>query len=351
MIRIEFSKEEVDALEKERYHHPLPMIQKRMEAIFLKSQKYKHKDICRICRISKTSLSKYLKTYQNGGIVALKQLNFKGQSSQLNAHKTSLEEHFKEHPPQTIAEAQATIEKLTGIKRSPTQIRAFLKRIGMKVRKVGFVPGKVSDEDKQREQADFVKTQLQPRLDEAARGERTVFFVDAGHFVHGAFLGLVWCFNRIFIPSPSGRKRLNVLGALNAVTKEIITVKNESYINAETVCQLLLLIAETVGHGQITLILDNARYQKCRLVWRYAEALGIELLYLPSYSPNLNLIERFWRFVKKDCLYSKYYKNFGLFKSAIIACIEHAHSTKKDKLDSLLTWNFQSFKKVQILTV
>jgi hypothetical protein len=176
-------------------------------------------------------------------------------------------EYFREHPPLNAAEAQATLEKLTGIKRCPTQIRAVMKRVGMKVRKVGFVPGKASDKDKHQEQDEFVKTQLQPRLDEAAKGERTVFFVDAAHFVHGAFLGLVWCFARIVIQSPSGRNRLNVLGALNAVTKEIITVKNENYINAKSVCQLLLIIAETVGHGPITLVLDNARYQKCRLVW------------------------------------------------------------------------------------
>ena len=174
MIRIEFSQEEIDALDYERYHYPLPMIQKRAEALFLKSQGYKHQDIRCICRICKTSLATYLKDYRDGGIDALKRLEFKGQSSELNSHAASLEEHFREHPPQNIAEAQATIEELTGIKRSPTQIRAFLKRIGMKVRKVGFVPGKASLREKQREQDEFVETPLQPRLDEAVRGERTV---------------------------------------------------------------------------------------------------------------------------------------------------------------------------------
>ena len=91
-------------------------------------------------------------------------------------------------------------------------------------------------------------------------------------------LGLVWCFARLFIPSPSGRKRFNVLGALNAVTKEMITINNETYINAISFCQLLLKIAETVGHGPITIILDNALNQKCALVWECAQTLGIYLL-------------------------------------------------------------------------
>jgi hypothetical protein len=114
------------------------------------------------------------------------------------------------------------------------------------------------------------------------------FFVDAAHFVHGAFLGFLWCFVRIFIPSPSGRKRFNVLGALNVVSKEIITVTNETYINADSVCLLLAEIAKLGLKTPITIILDNARYQKCALVQNYAAALNIELLYLPSYSPNVN---------------------------------------------------------------
>ena len=84
------------------------------------------------------------------------------------------------------------------------------------------------------------------------------------------------------------------------------------------------------------------------MVQRYAELLGIELLYLPAYSPQLNLIERFWRFVKKEVLYSNYYEDFGKFKSAINHCIKHPNPRQREKLASLLTWNFQSFRKIKI---
>jgi transposase len=177
------------------------------------------------------------------------------------------------------------------------------------------------------------------------------FFVDAAHFVHGAFLGFIWCFVRLFIPSPSGRKRFNVLAALNAVSKEIITVTNESYINAESVCQLMAEIAKLGLVNPITLVLDNARYQKCALVQNYAAALNIELLYLPSYSPHLNLIERLWKFVRKECLYSKYYQKFPEFKQVIDNCIRNAQLEHKDELETLLSWNFQSFKNVKISTI
>jgi transposase len=175
--------------------------------------------------------------------------------------------------------------------------------------------------------------------------------VDAAHFVFGAFLGYLWCFVRCWIKAPSGRQRFSVLGALNAVTHDVITVTTLTYINSESVCQLLVKLAELSLQVPITLVLDNARYQRCARVQSVANSLGIELLYLPPYSPNLNLIERLWKFVKKHCLYSKYYADFMAFTHAIEDCLANTQTTHKQVLSSLLTFNFQSFKKVQSLTV
>ena len=162
------------------------------------------------------------------------------------------------------------------------------------------------------------------------------------------FLGFLWSFSRIFIRAPSGRKRFNVLGALNAVTHELITVCNETYINAETVCRLLYKISESCVGIPITVVLDNARYQKCRVVFELAEILGLELLYIPPYSPNLNLIERLWKFVKKKCLWSKYYAGFDEFKTAINGCLNQTGTTYRNELQTLLTLKFQTFKKAHI---
>lgn len=174
-----------------------------------------------------------------------------------------------------------------------------------------------------------------------------VFFVDAAHFVLGAYLGFLWCFERIFIKSGAGRQRFNVLGAMNAVTHELITVTNEAYINAQSVCELLQKISDLGLLLPITLVLDNARYQKCIVVSELAASLNIELLYLPTYSPNLNLIERLWKFVKKQCLYSIYYPNFAEFKLAISSCLDNCHVKHKSELDSLLTFKFQSFENIK----
>ena len=154
---------------------------------------------------------------------------------------------------------------------------------------------------------------------------------------------------RLFIKAPAGRKRFNVLGALNAMPHELITVTNDTYINAQSVCDLLRRIAQLGFEVPITLVTDNARYQKCRIVQELAETLDIELLYLPAYAPNLNLIERLWKFVKTKCLYCKYYAEFSDFKHAIIACLGQTHTTYKSELDTLLTPCFQAFEKTQFL--
>lgn len=344
MITITFTPAEVEALQHERYHHPHPRVQRKMDALYLKSQGYGHQEIARLLDISPTTLRSYLRQYQGGGIESLKQLNFYKPQSALAPFTASLEEYFRTHPVATAQQARAVIEKVTGIKRSPSQVRRYLHAIGVQRRKVGVVPAKA---DVQAQEA-FKTQELEPRLEEARAGGRALFFVDASHFVLGAFLGFLWSFARVFVKTPSGRQRFNVLGALNAITHEILTVVNDTYITAQQVCQLLRIIAAQNLGVAITVVLDNARYQRCALVQALALSLNIELLFLPTYSPNLNLIERLWKFVKKQCLYSKYYEDFASFKAAIYQCITQAHIKHKKELASLLTLKFQTFENVSL---
>jgi len=192
---------------------------------------------------------------------------------------------------------------------------------------------------------------LEPEIAKAKAGKSVVLFMDGSHFVQAAFLGCLWCFERIFIRSPSGRKRWNVLGAYNAITGQLTTVANDGYITATTVCELLRKLAEQYAGRPIVIVLDNARYQHCKLVEELAKELGITLQFLPSYSPNLNLIERLWKFVKKKCLYNVYYETFDEFTSGINDCLSRVETDYKTELETLMKPNFQNLKKAKLLAL
>ena len=142
MLRITFSDHDIEQLRYERYHHPHPRVQQKMEALLLKSQGVPHHTITQCVNICENTLLAYFRAYQEGGIDALKQLNFYRPASELAIHHDSIEAYFREHPPTTIAEAGAMIEQLTGIKRKPTQIRTFLKKLGLKHLKTYAIPDK-----------------------------------------------------------------------------------------------------------------------------------------------------------------------------------------------------------------
>lgn len=345
MINIEFTPEEIKALHYERYNHPHPRVQRKMEVVYLKSQGLPHQEICRLAQISENTLRTYLRQYQEGGIERLKQLEWVGPVSDLADHRETLEEHFRNNPPRSVGEAAEAIERLTGIKRGHSQVRKFLKGMGLKFRKLGTIPAKVDPVEQRR----FLDEELEPKLEEAKQGQRAVFFVDAAHFVHGPILGFIWCFARILMRGPSGRKRLNVLGAINAVTHELTTVINETVINGESVCELLRKLSAQYVGVPLTLVMDNARYQRCKLVQELAGQLGIELLFLPGYSPNLNIIERLWKFVKKEVLSCRYHEDFARFRGAIVECLDQVDGKHKPKIKTLLTLKFQTFENAQIL--
>jgi hypothetical protein len=159
---------------------------------------------------------------------------------------------------------------------------------------------------------------LEHRISEARLGQRNLYFCDAAHFVGSSFLGYLWSIAKVFIPALSGRKRYNVCGMLNPITFDFIYTCNETYITCIQICFLLrLLKLKHPTNIPITVVLDNAKYQNCKLVSSWALELGIELLYLPSYSPNLNIIERYWKWLRKSYLNNRSFNNFNELKTAI----------------------------------
>lgn len=342
MIDIKFSDAQINQLHKLHEQHPHHVIRSRALTLILKSENIQHHKIASIIGVCENTVREYFSLYLRKGIEGLTLINFRKPESKLAPFKSIIIEYFEKTPPSTMAQACFDIEKLTGVSIKTEAMRRYVKSLGLKYRKVASIPAKANIDAQQK----YHDEQLQPRLDEAKAGNREVYFVDAAHFVLGAFLSYLWSFSRVFVKTPSGRQRFNVLGALNAITKKVIAITNDSYITSIQVCELLKKIAHSTALP-ITLVLDNARYQRCKMVMNLAHELGIELLFLPAYSPNLNLIERLWKLVKKECLNSKYYENFSFFRHAIQTFLDTMNNTHQEKLNSLLTLEFQMFKEGQ----
>jgi transposase len=180
-------------------------------------------------------------------------------------------------------------------------------------------------------------------MSKAINGTLALLFLDGSHFVMGCdFLGYIYGKTRRFIKTFSGRKRYNVLGALNFVTKKVTTVANDAYITASEVCEMLRKVAFEYAGKPVHIVLDNARYQKCEIVTALANELGIVLHYIPPYSPNLNLIERLWKHVKSR-LRLKYYDRFDVFKSTIESIIADTEKGSKKQIDKLIGEPVQIF--------
>lgn len=151
--------------------------------------------------------------------------------------------------------------------------------------------------------------------------------------------------NTKIVFSNSGRKRVSIIGAINAVTHKPTALVTESNCDREIMKSFIEEIRKDYKESKtIYAFLDNARYSRNKEVLKKADDLDIKLMFLPTYSPNLNLIERLWKFLKKELRKNKYYDTFEKFKNAIFEFFKNFDKYKSE-LDTLLTLNFEIIRK------
>lgn len=311
----------------------------KLLAIRLHSLAMPHGHIATALNISDDTVTNYLKTFLEGGVPALIENRHFRPTSSIDPFLTEITESLTQSPVATAKDAAHRILKITGIQLSEDQARRIMKRVGLAYRKTAAIPGGADPQT----QFVFLQEELIPRLEEAQQGERRVFFVDAAHFVLGAFLGMIWCLTRVLVRTGSGRQRYSVLGAVETRDHDFVTIKTTGSVNAQTVCQLIEKISNTYPAEEITLVMDNARYQRNPAVLDCAASHGIELLFLPAYSPNLNLIERVWRLIRCRTLKNKYFPDFATFVGCIDSFLDSLAKENRHLLKSLVTENFQTF--------
>jgi transposase len=308
----------------------------RIKAIYSLAVGYSAKEISDILMIDDETLRNYVKRYQDGGIKALLENNYKGSHSNLSEMELKeLEFHVKSNSYLSVDGIVDYVYKTYGIKYSISGMTQLLHRLDFVYKKAKIIPGKANAELQEAYLAMLMK------LLENKDKNDPHYFTDGVHPQHNTMPSHGWVKKGEdkIIKTNSARKRININGALNSETLEIITHTDET-INAQSTIELFKAIeAKHPLAKNVYITLDNAQYYRSKLVKAYLETSRIKLLFLPSYAPNLNLIERLWKYMKKELMRNQYYEKFSDFKNAVSHFFENL-SQHKDKLSTLLTMKF-----------
>lgn len=315
-------------------------IAERILCILLFSQDRDLKEIRQILLVGIRTLKKWIETFRTQGIDGLRQWGYKGQNCDLSDEQwAAVAEELARRPYRDARAIAAFVEKKFGVKYSRRGMQALLRRKGYRHIKARLAPGPV-DEDKVRKQQEFVEKYFQCK---ASLGPQDrIYHVDAVHPTYNVKVSYWWTKKgkRWLLRSNSGRKRYNILGAYCPLDQEYIDIRGTDNVNGGTLQQLVDKIQTRHPEAaRIILILDNARYNHARLVQQHIKNTTVELLFLPPYSPNLNLIERLWRFLKDEVL-TVHHETFDQFVNAIDKVLDHLdeHTTK---LATLMTERFE----------
>ncbi|PJD94133.1 MAG: IS630 family transposase [Legionella sp.] len=308
----------------------------RIKAIYSLGTGFSVEDVVKILMLDDETLRNYVKRYQTGGINALITDHYMGSFSKLSAVQLlELNAHLEQNTYLTVEAIIAYVDEAYDVLYSLSGMTDLLHRLKFTYKKSKLVPAK-ADKDKQEQ---FLKQLDELRKDKSANDP--ILYMDGVHPQHNTMLAYGWIKKGQdnIIKSNTGRQRININGALDADTHAVITREDESINAISTIALLEQVEAAYPLAAIIYVICDNARYYRSKLVGKFLETSKIQLMFLPSYSPNLNLIERLWKFMKKQVLYNKYYEKFDTFKQTTLGFFENIQQYKTE-LDSLLTNNF-----------
>jgi len=306
----------------------------RIKTILLLDQGITYQSIALHLFLDEGTIRNYRKRYVDGGILGLVTDTYSGKRSHLtDKEKEQLSNYLQSKICMDTKEVAAYIQKSFAVTYSISGVTALLHSMGFTYKKTKPVPGKAKKEDQE------LFIEAYNRL-KSKNGK--IYFADSTHPLHNAVISYGWIKKGedFKILCNSGRHRLNINGAVDIENLDVIT-RTCDWVNADSICELLRAIrAKNPDDKKITLIMDNAAYNRSGKVKILARKLKINLFYLPPYSPNLNPIERLWKFMKKKVLYNKYYEHLSEFEAA---CMNFFRGIRKYRCElvTLLTDNFQ----------
>jgi transposase len=310
----------------------------RLKVILLLDQGKTYQSIAEYLFLDEGTIRNYRKRYVEGGIFGLVTDTHSGRRCFLSPKE---QEILKRKLLETIfmesKEVAAFIKNRFNVTYSVRGVTALLHSLGFVYKKAKAVPGKADRE----QQELFITKYLRLR----AKSEGRIYFADSVHPQHNAVISYGWIKKGedFEVPTNCGRYHLNITGAIDIDSMEVVT-RTSDWVDADAIRGLLRALRAKNPSGEVIyLVLDNARYNRATRVKELADELRIELVYLPPYSPNLNPIERLWKFFKRKVLYNRYYETRVEFEEA---CGKFFRYIRKFKLElsTLITDNFQAIR-------
>lgn len=312
----------------------------RLKFILHANEGWSYERIATALFLDDQTLRNYWEEYKRGGLEFLLTFKYEGRPSNLSAgQQQELKEHLLENTYCIAKQIKGYIKERYDVDYSRKGVIALLHKMGFVYKKAQVVPG--SPEVKKQEE--FIKGY---ELLKASMGEdEEILFIDGVHPTHNVKAGYGWILKGDIkqVMSNTGRKRININGAYNPRNHNVI-FREEATINAKSTAMLILDIMDKyVNAKKIHIILDNASYNRAKIMQLLANHSRINLIYLPTYCPNLNLIERMWKFLHKKVTIFRYYKKFADFKETTINFLNNIHEYR-DELDTLMVEKFHIIK-------
>ena len=312
----------------------------KVTVIIMLYQGYEVKMIESALGIDDNTIYRYEKAYKKVGLKKYIENGYIPYSGKLRKDQLRLlDEHLEENCYADSKSICQFIEDEFEVKYTHTGLIPLLHRLGYEYKQTKVVPGKADEET----QLAFLEEVLPALLEEQKAGQAVVYYSDGCHPTHNTIKSKGWIKRgKTFeIQANSGRKRVNINAAINALepTKLVYDIANS--VHAQSTQKLCELLLKKHRKKTIYLICDNARYNRNKTLQEWAKDKRITFIFLPPYSPNLNLIERLWRYLKQKIINSIYFEKYDDFKNEIIGFLENLKNYKSD-LESLLTLNFKT---------
>lgn len=311
----------------------------RIKAVYLLGKGWTVAAVHEALLMDEDTVRNYFARYQDGNLMGLLDDKYVSHAGLLSTVELEqLNEHLQETTYRTAKEIVAYIAEEFNEHYSVSGVHELLKRLGFVYKKPQRQPAQVDEAS----QLKFIKKYR--RICAKAGEEDSICFMDTTHPQHAAHVSYGWIKrgeSKVIAMLPS-QKRLTINGVVDIKRLDLMTSMQHEMVTAETVKDFLTLLRRRKPGGKIYLICDNARYYHNAGVKAYAKSMAIELVFLPPYSPNLNLIERVWLYFKKSVLYNRCYRTFAEFE---MACRDFFAKPQKHKgnLKTLLAENFQQF--------